>query len=224
MARRSSPFCCALLGALTVTFGCLYWGCSRTPTNTQSSASNAATPAACSSNKDCAATKSQCVPAQCDRGVCSIGHSPKGARCQLDLVMAERQADLVPSELNELGVCYDSLCMPRLLCMQHCGEQIAKALSPSVKVSNCTDERDCSPVTPDPAALQRAEAGLQGCLSTCGFATPEQLVTEPPKRVPDPRPVPSAEPEPEPEPSIPAEQPVELSPQDLEQIEREDKR
>jgi hypothetical protein len=101
--------------------------------------------------------------------------------------MTERQADLVPSELNELGVCYETQCMPRLLCMQHCSEQVAKAVSFAVKVSRCADVRDCSPVTPEPVAVQQAETHLQTCLRTCGFAAPDKLVVEPPKRVPDPR-------------------------------------
>ena len=92
--------------------------------------------------------------------------------------------------------------MPRLLCMQRCGEKLAKAIRPTVPTYACSDTRDCTPLNLDSAAVARAEAGLAHCLIECGFPTPETLVSEPPKRVPDPRPpqpeVIEAEPEEEP--------------------------
>lgn len=109
-------------------------------------------------------------------------------RCALDLIWAQRQADLVPSELNEYGVMYESACIPRPLCMQRCSAQLAKTIAPSIQVLPCTDARDCSPPVLNAHTLKAAEAGLASCHLRCGFPTPQMAFTAEPQRVPDPRP------------------------------------
>src|SRR5512133_3267774 len=184
-------------GAVLAIAGSCWCGCSRTPSPKKTDVANAGIPAACSSNNECPASVGPCTSSRCDHGRCILSTAPAGTRCPLELAFAQRQADLVSSELNEYGVCCESSCMPRLLCMQHCGEKLAKAIRPTVPTYPCADTRDCTPLNLDSAAVARAEAGLAHCLIECGFPTPEALVSEPPKRVPDPRPPQPVPPEPE---------------------------
>ena len=154
----------------------------------------------CRSDKDCSLNEEICTLSVCSAGHCQRLPTPRAARCALDTTVAIRQADLFSSELNEYGVCYDAICMPRALCMQRCGEKLAKAIEPTVKQYPCADSRDCISQELDSDALARAESGLRECFTDCGFPTPEDLVRTPPKRVPDPRPPQPVEAQPESEP------------------------
>src|SRR5512145_210936 len=132
-------------------------GCSRSPPITNTLPLTEGVTATCSSDRACPAS-TECVISRCERGTCAAISASPGSRCSLNVAFAQRQADLVPSELNEYGVCYESHCMPRMLCMQHCGEKLTKAIRPSLQASACSDERDCSPLKLDPSALARAES------------------------------------------------------------------
>jgi hypothetical protein len=130
--------------------------------------------AGCQSAADCPAPDQLCARAACVQGTCQLQPSEPPTRCPLTLEWAQRQADLHSIDMHEKGVCRKYTCMPRLLCMQRCGDELAQSIAPSLPVVSCP-EGECDK-TPDPNAVAKAKEGLRECLFECGFPQ-----VEPPK-------------------------------------------
>jgi hypothetical protein len=135
-------------------------------------------PAACHADIDCPDTHRQCTTGVCRDGACEAMPVDRGTRCQLDRQWAQRQADLFPIEKNQLGVCAEGMCMPRLLCMQRCGGALARAVEKTVTLHPCPPSTTCNPA-PDPQAVARAKDGLSRCVLSCGYPPVDPYV--PPK-------------------------------------------
>jgi len=136
----------------------------------------------CHGDEDCHA-EGPCHVGRCHEGICRPGLAPPATRCPMTLEWAQRQADLHVIEKNQLGVCWEGACIPRIYCAEKCGERLAKTIEPMVKPQPCFS-RECEGEPLHEEAVQIAYQGLRECASACGYP---KVGPPPAERVPRPK-------------------------------------